>query len=210
MTRWGRRWGSAVLLVLPLVLAAGCGGTDGTGATVPAADDGTAAGPGATAAATPAYRLPPCPALPRRAPVPGGLPALELPCLGAGPAVRLSDLRGEPTVLSVWAAWCTNCDREMPLFADAVRRADDRVRFFGVHYKAPAAFGRRSAADFGVPFPSVHDDDGDRTVLALKAGAPPQTLFYAADGTLAGRHPGEIRSVDELDALVQRYLGVAL
>jgi hypothetical protein len=47
-------------------------------------------------------------------------------------------------------------------------------------------------------------------VLALRTTSPPQTLFYAADGTLAGRHPGQIRSAAELDALVQKYLGVRL
>jgi hypothetical protein len=47
-------------------------------------------------------------------------------------------------------------------------------------------------------------------VLALRATAPPQTLFYAADGTLAGRHAGAIRPSAELDGLVQRYLGVRL
>jgi thiol-disulfide isomerase/thioredoxin len=113
-------------------------------------------------------------------------------------------------VLNVWAAWCTNCDREMPLFASAVDRAGDRVRFFGVHYKAPRDYGLRSEVDFGVPFPSVHDEDGDLVVQRLRAAAPPQTLFLTAEGALAGRKVGEITSQAELDRLVQRYLGVRL
>jgi cytochrome c biogenesis protein CcmG/thiol:disulfide interchange protein DsbE len=113
-------------------------------------------------------------------------------------------------VLNVWAAWCVNCDREMPLFSDAVARAGDRVRFFGIHYKAPEAYGVRSAADFGVAFPSVHDEDGDRVVSALRAAAPPQTLFVSADGKVMGREVGEITSQVELDGLIQRYLGVRL
>ena len=84
-----------------------------------------------------------CPRLDRAQPRDDGLPDLELPCLEDGPAVNLADLRGTPTVLNVWAAWCTNCDREMPLFADAMDRAGDRVRFFGVHYKATRDAGPR-------------------------------------------------------------------
>jgi cytochrome c biogenesis protein CcmG/thiol:disulfide interchange protein DsbE len=156
------------------------------------------------------YVLPLCPRLPHRAAVPGGLPDLTLPCLGGNRKVRLADLRGTPTVLNVWAAWCEICADEMPVLADGVHRAGDRVRFFGVHYKATEKYGERSAADFGVGFPSVQDTDGDKTVLALRTTSPPQTLFYAADGTLAGRHPGAITSQHELDALVQRYLGVQL
>jgi len=165
-----------------------------------------------TVAVTPAPRAAtdPCPDLERVAPREDGLPALELPCLGAGPAVRLSDLRGVPMVVNVWAAWCSNCDREMPLFADAVERAGAAVRFFGIHYKATRDQGLQSAADFGVPFPSVHDEDGDLVVEALRAYAPPQTLFVAADGRLAGREIGEITSQQALDRLVRRYLGVTL
>lgn len=189
---------AALLVVALAVLTAGCSDSE---ASTPEVDRQPAA----------SYTLPPCPELPRQDPVPDGLPALRLPCLGGGPAVRLSDLRGKPMVLNVWAAWCTNCDREMPLFSDAVARAGDRVRFFGIHYKAPNAYGVRSAADFGVPFPSVHDEDGDKVSRALRPLAgPPQTLFVTADGKIAGREPGEITSQAQLDRLVRRYLGVRL
>jgi thiol-disulfide isomerase/thioredoxin len=124
--------------------------------------------------------------------------------------VNLADLRGVPTVINVWAAWCTNCDREMPLFADAVERAGDRLRFLGVHYKAPQDYGLRSVDDFGVPFPSVHEEDGDLVVQRLGAYAPPQTYFVTADGRVAGREIGEITSQQRLDDLVRRYLGVRL
>jgi thiol-disulfide isomerase/thioredoxin len=154
--------------------------------------------------------LPPCPELPRATPRPDGLPDVALACLGAGPAVRLSDLRGTPMVLNVWAAWCTNCDREMPLLADAQRKAGPKLRFFGVHYKAPRDYGLRSAVDFGVSFPSVHDEDGDVIVRDLKAYAPPQTFFVTADGRIAGHKIGEIRSAQELAALIKTNLGVTL
>lgn len=152
--------------------------------------------------------LPPCPEVPRVQPRADGLPDDELGCLGAGPGLRLSDLRGTPMVLNIWAAWCTNCDREMPILSSVQERAGDRLRFFGVHYKAPRVFGLQSAADFGVTFPSVHDEDGDLIALALRATAPPQTLFVTADGRIAGRKIGEIRSTDELAALVEQHLGV--
>jgi cytochrome c biogenesis protein CcmG, thiol:disulfide interchange protein DsbE len=152
--------------------------------------------------------LPPCPELPRARPRADGLPDAALDCLGAGPAVRLSDLRGTPMVPNVWAAWCQNCDREMPLMADAQRSAGSRLRFFGVHYKAPRDYGLRSAADFGVTFPSVHDEDGDLIQRELQAFAPPQTFFVTADGRIAGRKIGEIRSANELDALIEQDLGV--
>ncbi len=158
--------------------------------------------------AEPAREVAPCPDLPRQEPVEGGLPPLTLPCLGEGPDVRLSDLRGKPTVVNVWAAWCVNCDREMPLFAAAKDQLGDQVQFFGIHYKADRGYGLQSQADFGVPFPSVHDEDGDKVVSALHATAPPYTFFVDADGTIVGREIGEIRSEQELLGLIERHLSV--
>lgn len=161
-------------------------------------------------APSPAYPLIDCPDLPTAEPRTDGLPDLELPCLGNGPPVRLSDLRGTPTLVTVWAAWCTNCPDEMPLFADALARAGERLQVFGVHYKASEERAVAAAEDFGVVFPSVHDGPGNRTVAALRATAPPQTFFVTADGRVAFRQVGVIRSQRELDRLIRRHLGVAL
>lgn len=205
MTGW--RVPVAAGLAGVLLTLVGCG-APGDGRAGVRAERAGAGSPAETAAAARQPRVGPCPDLPRQRPRGDGLPALRLPCLGSGPAVRLSDLRGVPTVLNVWAAWCTTCDREMPLFAKAMSRYGEQLRFFGVHYKAPREAGLASEGDFGVPFPSVHDEDGDRVVRELDAFAPPQTYFVTADGLLAGRKIGEITSDRELDGLVRRYLGV--
>ncbi len=197
----------AVALGLALALAACTGGSSGSpGASAPRVVAGTPS----TAPSEPSEPSEPCPDLEPAEPVDGGLPDLELPCLGEGPDVNLADLRGVPTVVNVWAAWCTNCDREMPLFAAAQERAGDRLRFFGIHYKADRDYGLRSEVDFGVPFPSVHDEDGDRVALQLRATAPPQTFFVTADGRVAGREIGEITSAEQLAELIDRHLGVTL
>ena len=198
----GRRGGLAAAAIgTALAVAAGCTGADGRSGS------GTASNRAAPSGAAQAV-VGPCPRLDKAKPVPDGLPPLRLPCLGTGPAVRLSDLRGTPTVVNVWAAWCTTCDREMPLFADAVARYGDRVRFFGVHYKAAREAGLASERDFGVPFPSVHDEDGDRVVRELDAYAPPQTFFVDGSGRITGRQVGEISSAAELRALIAEHLGV--
>ena len=194
---------AAALVAMALVLSACSTGTADESRSRSAGDARAASGPAAASTA-------PGPDLEPAAPVDGGLPDLELPCLGEGPALNLADLRGVPTVVNVWAAWCTNCEREMPLFAAARARAGDRVRFLGVHYKAPRDYGLQSEVDFGVPFPSVHDEDGDRVVRELGAYAPPQTFFVAADGRVVGRKIGEIASGRELAVLVEEHLEVSL
>jgi cytochrome c biogenesis protein CcmG/thiol:disulfide interchange protein DsbE len=152
--------------------------------------------------------LPACPATRHVAPRDDGLPPLTLHCLGAGPAVRLSDLRGRPMVLNVWAAWCSNCADEAPLFTALHEAAGSKLRFFGIHYQANRSHGLASARDFGVFYPSVQDADGAATIKALRAPDPPETWFITADGRVAYRHRGVLTSQSQLDSFVARYLGV--
>jgi cytochrome c biogenesis protein CcmG/thiol:disulfide interchange protein DsbE len=204
--RQGRRVRIAAALVVAGALVAGCGQSTAS----PQGDSPGAASARVSQASGDLDALPPCPTLPQVAPRADGLPPLRLGCLGKGPAVRLSDLRGTPMLLNVWAAWCTNCAREAPLFQQLHRKAGDKLRFFGVHYKAERGFGLTSAHDFGIFYPSVHDADGDQTVRELHATAPPQTLFVTADGRVAGRRIGEITSEQQLESLVAKYLGVTV
>lgn len=196
---------AVVVLLATVALLAACGGS--------ARSAGTGSPAGSSSGPAPALdlgALPACPRVARVPPLADGLPALELGCLGRGPAVRLSDLRGTPMVLTVWAAWCANCAREARLFAGLHGRAGDRLRFFGVHYKASRRYGLAAARDFPVFFPSVQDADGDRTARALRATAPPQTFFVTAAGRVAKHQVGEITSQRQLDRLVRRYLGVSV
>jgi cytochrome c biogenesis protein CcmG/thiol:disulfide interchange protein DsbE len=199
----GGRGGLAagVAALTALVLVAGCGGDNASQATTRTA---------AVQAGLDIDAVPPCPATRHLAPRRDGLPPLTLHCLGAGPAVRLSDLRGTPMVLDVWAAWCIDCAAEAPLFASLHRRAGDKLRFFGVHYQAPRGYGLRSARDFEMFFPSVQDADGSQTIKALKAPSPPETWFVTADGRLAYRHRGVLTSQRQLDSYAATYLGVTV
>jgi cytochrome c biogenesis protein CcmG/thiol:disulfide interchange protein DsbE len=203
----GGRGRAAALVVLPalcaLVLLPGCGTGNGMGTASPASTRTAAA-----SAELDTSALPPCPATKRVAPRAGGLPALTLHCLGAGPSLRLSDLRGTPMVLNIWAAWCSNCADEAPLFTALHAKAGDKLRFFGIHYQANRRFGLAAARDFDMFFPSVQDADGAATIKALKAPAPPETWFVTADGRVAYRHRGVLTSQRQLDSYVSTYLGV--
>lgn len=190
---------AAVAALGSMVLLAGCvSGNTSDATTRPAAQQ----------AGLDIDAVPPCPATSHVAPRNGGLPPLTLACLGAGPAVRLSDLRGTPMVLNIWAAWCANCADEAPYFAALHKAVGDKVRFFGVHYQAARGYGLRSARDFDMFFPSVHDADGRQTEKAFKARNPPETWFVTADGRVAYRHRGVLTSQRQLDSYVATYLGV--
>ncbi len=211
---------AALLLALALTVVVGCSPQDGdTAAGVRV--DGTAPAPatgGAAGAADPAVvaaaGIAPCPAGdPRATPVADGLPDLTLPCIGAGPDVRLSALRGVPVVVNVWAGWCPPCRAELPVLAavaQSAQRAGDPVRFLGIDVletrpdDAVALLGST-----GATYPSVRDDDG-ATRAALRWTGPPMTVLVRADGTIAYRLAAPLTSAEQLRGLLREHLGVDL
>jgi thiol-disulfide isomerase/thioredoxin len=160
----------------------------------------------ATAAA-----LAPCTASTNAPKVQGGLPNLTLPCLGDGPAVRLSGLRGKPLLVNVWAGPCLPCQREAPEIQKVYAAAGDRLEVLGIVY-GPYPESIDDALDasrgLGLHYPSVFDADGKIRDSIRSAGIP-FTVFVAADGTIAYVQRGEILS-GELPGMVERYLGVKL
>ena len=214
------RWVGVVLAAGVLAVGAGlagCSPQDGdaaAGSRVAAtADSGDLAGDpgGASPAAIAAARLRPCPSGdPSATAAPDGLPDVVLQCLGDGPDVRLSELRGTPIVVNVWAPWCLPCRSELPMLAEVAGRAGSAVQFLGVDIKDPSPDDAlRLLAGSGVRYPTLSDYSGT-TRPGLRWSGPPMTVLVRADGTIAYRKVGELASADELRRLIAEHLGVAV
>lgn len=138
----------------------------------------------------------------------GRLPAVTLPCLGAGPAVQVAGLRGRPTVVNVWGSWCVPCQAEVAYLVAAAAALGNRVRFLGVDTVDDPRSALDFAAHVGMKYPSVRDDN-KKVLLALKAIGPPVTAFVRADGSVAHVTYGEYRSTAAVRRDIATYLGVA-
>jgi thiol-disulfide isomerase/thioredoxin len=103
----------------------------------------------------------------------------------------LYELRGTPVVVNIWASWCGPCRTETPILVDAAERYGARVQFLGVDIQD----GREAAASFmsehAVRYPSVFDPSGQIHDQLGFVGLP-DTLFYAADGAIAGTWTGPL------------------
>lgn len=155
--------------------------------------------------------LAPCPASTDAAKVSDGLPKLTLPCLGDGPAVRLSGLRGKPLLVNVWAGPCPPCQREAPKIQEVYEKAAGRLEVLGIVY-GPYPDTVDDALDasrgLGLHYPSVFDADG-RIRDSIRSAGIPFTIFVQPDGKIAYIQRGEILG-DELTGMVERYLGITL
>ena len=130
----------------------------------------------------------------------------QLDCLDGSAGITLEALRG-PAVVNVWGSWCGPCQDEIPLFVDFYSKAKDKVVLLGIDVEeAQVADGRHFVETRGITWPNLYDPDG-RTASALGMGVP-VTYFVDAEGVTVYKKIGVITSVQELQMLTEKYLGI--
>ena len=130
----------------------------------------------------------------------------ELPTFDVDTYRRLlTQMRGTPVVVNVWAAWCGPCQEEAPLLVAASQTYGDRVQFLGVDIVDSLGGARRFIEEHGLSYPSIFDPSGAiRDSLGMIG--QPVTVFYDAGGNVAETYPGQL-SQAELDKGIQAALG---
>lgn len=141
----------------------------------------------------------------------GGLPEIALPCLGGGPDVDLSTLKG-PLLVNLWYSACGPCREEMPLLQRLHETGQVTVVGIDVETYPDAAIS--FADSIGATYPQIADPGKEifeERDLPLTA-AYPQTIFVDAEGNVDPEQieAGEIESYDELLELVRDRLGVTV
>jgi cytochrome oxidase Cu insertion factor (SCO1/SenC/PrrC family) len=107
-----------------------------------------------------------------------------------GGKLSLADLGGKPLVINFWASYCPPCKAEMPLLQQGVG-AQPGVRLVLINEGDGVQSARAFLSAAGIRQQSLLDAD-------LAAGraygvtALPLTVFVKADGTIAGRHVGQL------------------
>lgn len=103
----------------------------------------------------------------------------------SGESVTLSELRGKPVILNLWASWCGPCRAEMPALQALHEDLGDQLVILGVN--ASDQDSRQKALSFlsenGVTFRIVFDERGEVSDLYLLQ-ALPTTYFIRADGII--------------------------
>jgi len=124
-------------------------------------------------------------------PVGKPLPAFELPVLGQEDRKLSADaLRGEVTVLNVWASWCVTCRVEHPLLMKLSAGGD--LRLYGLNHRDTGEDARKWLDYYGDPYRlSLQDDDG-AIGKALGLYGVPETYVIDRDGNVRHRHIGAL------------------
>jgi thiol-disulfide isomerase/thioredoxin len=139
----------------------------------------------------------------------GGLPKVVLPCLGGGPDVDLSTLKG-PLVINVWSSACAPCRKEMPALGEFYRLHGDEVPILGIDLEDTyPGVALQQAAERNATYPHVFDFDGTIQETSLHVPGLPTFFFLAADGTVTSQKGG-LDSLEEVTEMVNTQLGLDL
>lgn len=124
-------------------------------------------------------------------------PALDLPPLEGltrdgqpVPGLTSAGLKGEVTVLNVFASWCVPCRDEHPFLVELSKMPG--FRLVGLNYKDEAENARRFLGRFGNPYAAVGVDAGGRAAIDWGVYGVPETFVIGKDGRIAYKFIGPI------------------
>ncbi len=131
------------------------------------------------------------------------MPAFQLSSLTAPERLlTTADIKGQVSVLNVWATWCISCLVEHPVL---LQMAAEGVPIVGVNYKDSREVALQYLRLHGDPFRfSVYDENGD---LGLDLGVygAPETYLLDRDGHIRYRFVGVLDPQKWETVLKPRY-----
>ena len=106
------------------------------------------------------------------------------------PGLDSASLKGQVTVVNVWASWCAPCREEHPVLMQLARMQG--VRLVGINYKDQAENARRFLGALGNPFSAVGADTAGRAAIDWGVYGVPESFIVDANGAIAYKHVGPL------------------
>ncbi|MBJ3786563.1 DsbE family thiol:disulfide interchange protein [Devosia sediminis] len=108
----------------------------------------------------------------------------------ATPGFAAADLRGEPTLVNVFASWCIPCRDEHPLLE--ALKAETGIRMFGINHSDAPENAVAFLAELGNPYDAVGADRDRRVSIDWGVYGVPETFLVDADGVIVYKHVGPL------------------
>jgi cytochrome c biogenesis protein CcmG/thiol:disulfide interchange protein DsbE len=122
------------------------------------------------------------------------VPTFELPALeGRADGLTSEDLKGQVSLVNVFASWCVPCRVEHPVL---MKLAESGVAIYGINYKDPPDQAAAWLAELGDPFEKIGADRNGRVGIEWGVYGVPETFVVDAEGRIRYRHVGPIQARD--------------
>ena len=118
-------------------------------------------------------------------------PQFDLPPIAERPpGLKTADLKGQISLVNVFASWCVACRVEHPLLMEI--SAAGEIPLHGLNYKDEAAAARGWLQRFGDPYGRVGADEKGRTGIDFGVYGVPETFLINKEGRIVCKHIGPI------------------
>ncbi|WP_428409105.1 DsbE family thiol:disulfide interchange protein [Hyphococcus sp.] len=114
------------------------------------------------------------------------LPQFDLPAIeGMDEGFSSEELKGEVTLLNVFASWCVSCHIEHPFLMQLAE--DDVIKIYGLNWKEKPGEGKAWLDRLGNPYTRVGDDQAGRVAIDLGVTGAPETFVIDKQGRVRYR-----------------------
>ena len=120
-----------------------------------------------------------------------------------GEVVRLSDLRGQPVLVNLWATWCGPCRLEMPAFEERFQlHEEDGFVVLAVDFDEPAEDVAAFRDELGLTFELLLDPGAEVQQL-YRNRTYPSSFFVDREGVIQVQHIG-VMTEGQLDGYLEQ------
>ena len=105
-----------------------------------------------------------------------------------------ASLKGEVTVVNVFASWCIPCRDEHPVLE--ALKAQTGVRLFGMNQKDAPENAAAFLAELGNPYDAIGADSNGRVSIDWGVYGVPETFIVDAKGVIRFKHVGPLAMDD--------------
>lgn len=116
------------------------------------------------------------------------------PVLDSVPGLSTADLKGQVSLVNVFASWCAPCRVEHPVFLRL--KEEGRVPVFGIDYKDKPEDAKAWLQRLGNPYTRLGADLEGRTAIEWGVYGVPETYVIDREGRIRYRHVGPVQPRD--------------
>lgn len=130
------------------------------------------------------------------------VPEFELPLLNQPGSFSHEDLKGQVTLLNVWASWCYACRQEHETVTQLSRRG---MRVIGFNYKDETQDAVAWLNQFGNPYKVVVEDADGRVGIDWGVYGAPETFLIDQQGIIRHKVIGPLSDPENYEALMEAF-----
>ena len=125
-----------------------------------------------------------------------------------GRPLSLASMRGKPTVVTVWGAWCADCHQEAPYVVAAAKQLGSTAHVVGIDSRDPGTSQAKAfQTRYGVSWPSFYSPGGEALLAfpgVITPNSVPATVVLDAQGRPAAAINGSVPSTRTLVEMVRQ------